>query len=135
MYRESPRDEVSQGDLFARVPFVEVDLQSTRRAILLTHDCQFDKPRTEFVLCAWIRPLVELTPDSQGNVRAGKTKSALYLPARDPVMSECYVEFARIAPVRKADLLRLSDSGGRIASLTDEGQDALGYRLHLFFSR
>ena len=134
MYREALREEISQGDVFSRIPFVEADEENERRVVLLTHDCQFDKPNTIFVLTAWVRALVDLNEGTQANVRAGKVKSSIYLPETEQ-WSECFIDLTHIAPVRKATLIETAAAGGRIASMSDEGRAALAFRIAIFFSR
>jgi hypothetical protein len=134
MFQADLREEISQGDLFSRVPFVEGDEESFRRAVLLTHDCQFDKVASEYVLLAWVRPLVDLEVASQGNARSGRIKSAIYVPEGPPVMSESFIDLTRIAPIRKDRLIEIAERE-RVASMTDEARLALALRIAIFFGR
>src|SRR5437763_11774236 len=129
-YLAEPRETVSQGDLFGEVTFArvvatgEVCTFSTDRypAMLLSHDCEYDKPRVEFVLMARVRPLAHLAESSRGNVRTGGTISTFYLPPRDPRLPEAFVDFEHVVPVSKAEVSRLATAAHRIASLSDEGR-------------
>jgi hypothetical protein len=134
MYESELRDEVSQGDIFTDVPFVQADQVRVRTAILLSHDCVYDKPQVEFVLMAWVRPLDDVAPGNRGNIRTGKVKSAFYLPARAP-LDESFADLYQLASVRKDSIRELDRDGSRVISLTEGAREALRYRIHLSFSR
>jgi hypothetical protein len=142
MYSEALREQVSQGDLFREVAFARVSVTgdetsvttSRRRAILLTYDCEFDKPRVKSVLIACVRSLSDISKDTQGNIRAGRLRSALYLPAHPPDLPESFVDLYQIVAIDKTEIQRLANEGQRLASLSDEGRLALQDRIHRFFS-
>jgi hypothetical protein len=141
MFCDTLREEVSQGDIFLDVTFARLDATgdavtittSRHIGILLTHDCEYDKKRVDFVLLARVRPLADLGADSQGNVRAGKVASALHLPERGPDFPEAFVDLYHIVPVRKAEVARLAEASQRIISLSDDGRGLLQRWISLFF--
>ena len=137
------RKAISQGDLFHGLSFVRIEQLGREErqvvsrdctAVLLTRDCEFDKARVDFVLMARIRDLREAPTATQGNIRRGLVRSALHVPAHGEVISESFIDLYEIVPVSKVEVTRLAESGGRVASLSDEGRQALQYRLHLYFS-
>ena len=143
MYLTEPRSEVSQGDLFDSVSLVHVsetgppgeiaaDLRAGR-AILLTHDCEYDKPANRLVLVAEVRPLSEIPPGSQKPIREYRTRNTFYLEAVAERMPESYVDFRRLTPFPKATLAAQSQAHGRLASLNDEARLALQRQIAIFF--
>ena len=104
-YCPTLRDEVSQGDLFGDVPFLGLDTQQAAPAprldrhpgMLLSHDCEYDKPRVHFVLVARVRPLAHLDLGSRGNVRGYQTRATFYLPEGPAGFPEAFVDFEQLA--------------------------------------
>lgn len=143
MYLPELRSEISQGDIFDAVPLPYLDISENPnapvpkfdpvRVILLSHDCEYDKPKTRAPLVAQIRLLTEVSQDSYGYLRNNKVISAFYLPALGNVMDESFVDFSRIVPVPKTILQLGSENKNRLASLTDEARAILQDRIGLFF--
>jgi len=144
LYQEELRDQVSQGDVFDEipVPYVRISLDTFEaedtevrlvRAIMLTHDCEFDKPRNTHAYVAEVRPLNGIDPGSQGNVRQYRTINAFFLEARDGTMEESYVDFRCMFRVPEQVLKVRTDEGRRLVSLTDDGRLALQRQIALFF--
>src|ERR1700722_1974979 len=89
MYLPELRQEISQGDLFDNVSLLAVAEASGNhhltvhlregRAILLTHDCEFDKPGNPWVLVAEVCPLSEIPSGNQGHIRQYRTRNTFYL--------------------------------------------------------
>ncbi len=48
------------------------------RAILVTYDCEYDKPSTKLVMAAGVFPLAEVPSERKGNVRKNKVFSTFY---------------------------------------------------------
>ena len=138
MYLEEPSAEVSQGDIFVRLPLVSVDdsqgqLQIQRvPAILLTQDCEYDKPSTLTVLIAGILTLSGVPPGSQGNVRKNRVASAFYLPPHAD-FPESYVDIRAIGRVAKSLIVSEAMTGNRLLSLTEEARLALQRQVAGFF--
>ena len=143
MYRPTASAEVSQGDLFDDVPiaYVTFPLDATSpqttvqrvRAMLLTHDCDYDKRGTDFVIVAQVLPLSVVDSGSQGHVRARRTRNTFYL---EPMLAdgpESFVDFRRLDRVHRQIIASLAGEGKRIASLTEEARLALQRQIAQFF--
>lgn len=143
MYTPELRLEVSQGDVFEVVPLVVISEEpeghnlnvSLRegRAILLTHDCEFDKPNNPWVLVAEVRDLAEISAGSQGHIRQYQTRNTFYLERIGETMPEAYVDFRRLTRLPKRVLTSLTEEGKRVASLNDEARVALQRQVAIFF--
>lgn len=83
MYLDTVRVEVSQGDIFESLPLTSAEsgqaVLRPARVMLLTQDCEYDKPSTVSVLVAEILPLLGVASGSRGNVRQNRVASAFYL--------------------------------------------------------
>ncbi len=137
MYLEELSGEVSQGDIFERLPLApvadgrgpgEVRLVS---AILLTQDCEYDKPSTASVLIAEVLPLSVIASGSQGNVRKNRVASAFHLPPHAD-LPESYVDLRTLSRVNKSLVAEAQDEN-RLLSLTEEGRLALQRQIAGFF--
>ena len=137
MYLEKLSGEISQGDIFERLPFApvadgqgpgEVRLVS---AILLTQDCEYDKPSTTSILIAEVLPLSVIASGSQGNVRKNRVASAFYLPPHAS-LPESYVDSRTISRVTKSLIAEAQDEN-RLLSLTEEARLALQRQIAGFF--
>lgn len=100
-------------------------------AILLTQDCEYDKPSTVFVLIAAILPLSGVAPGNQGNVRKNRVASAFYLPPH-PLLLEPYVDIQAIGRISKS-LIVAEAQEGRLLSLSEEARLALQRQIAGFF--
>ncbi len=49
------------------------------RSLLVTYDCEYDKPSTKLVMAAGIFSLADVPADRRGNVRKNKVFSTFYL--------------------------------------------------------
>ena len=136
MYLENVSAEVSQGDIFDRLPFAVMDGTTatvrTARVVLLTQDCEYDKPSTLSVLVAEILPLSGVAAGSQGNVRRNRVASAFYLPSQD-AFPESYVDFRTIGRVEKSVVIAEANRGDRLLSLSEEARLALQQQIAAFF--
>jgi len=100
---------------------------------MLTHDCDYDKKSSNYVIFAEIRPLSEVDKGSQGNIRTFRTRHTFYLTEIPDVMEESYVDLRRIDRVHKPVVTHKATNSERIASLTDEAREALQGHIALFF--
>lgn len=138
MYLETISSEVSQGDIFEGLPFAPaVDGQSAGgvrrvRAMLLTQDCEYDKPSTASVLVAEVLPLSAIASGSQGNVRRNRVASAFYLPPHAD-LPESYVDLRTISRVTKSLVAAEAEGENRLLSLTEEARLALQRQIAGFF--
>lgn len=143
MYEPELRDEVSQGDVFTGVPIAYISvndqLQATATdlvpatAMLLTHDCEYDKKKTLYVAVAQILPMSQLDRNQQRFVRELRVLSAFPLPATSSGFEESYVDFRRLDRVNKEVMENLAGRGQRIVSLDDEARLALQRAIAVFF--
>lgn len=137
MYRNELSVEVSQGDIFLSLPLVAADAQEQAQiqrvpAILLTQDCEYDKPSTVSVLIAAVLPLSGVASGSQGNVRKDRVASAFYLPPHS-FLPESYVDIRAIGRVSKSLLAAEAEQGKRLLSLSEEARLALQRQIAGFF--
>jgi hypothetical protein len=137
-YLPTQRTQVSQGDIFSNIPVAKVKFPEAIpvlkeiEGLLLTHDCEFDKPSSLYVMLTEIRPLNELNTTSQGNVKNYKTLNTFYLPPTD-TMPESYIDFRRTYQVDKAFLFDRLAKSLRLKSVTDGTRTALQRQIAIFF--
>lgn len=137
-YLPNLREEISQGDIISNIPISRVrfpDAVPVIReilGILLTSDCEFDKPNSKYALIAEIRPLSEVSPNSHGNIKNFKTLNAFYIPSIGSI-SESYVDFRRTYQVDKEFVLDRAAKSLRVKSITEEGRLALQRQIAIFY--
>jgi len=137
-YHLELRGEVSQGDVFESLPIVHVRQEFRRLAVittaamLITYDCEYDKPSTKLVSAAGVFPLVDVPADRRGNVRKNKVFSTFYLAATDR-LEESFVDFRYAGLLEKALVADEAQAGHRTTSLNDQAQLALQEQLSAFF--
>jgi len=101
------------------------------RAVLLTYDCEIDKPATKHLTLALVRPLDPSMPkQSQQILRENRKLSIFFLPA-DGHFRESLVDFIRVSTVPK-DLLKAAP---RIACLSEEARQAMLFQFIRYFCR
>lgn len=89
-----PPDKSSGLQVVARCDFT--------RAILLTYDCEIDKPATKHLTVALIRPLDSSMPaQSRQIIRENRKLSTFYLPSHDESLGESLVDFMRVSTISK----------------------------------
>lgn len=138
MYLPALRLQISQGDIFnnlpvARVKYPEVvPILKEIKGMLITHDCEFDKKSSTYVLVTEVRPLKEVDSSSRGNIKNFKTLNTFFLAAADNI-DESYLDFRRIYQIEKSFLFDRSAQSLRVRSLTDEARAALQRQLAIFF--
>lgn len=101
------------------------------RGIVLTHDCEIDKPSLKYVWVALVRPLRMVPIDNQQIIRDNSDFSAFYLPAIGDAMEESFVDFRRTSCVH----VSLVPPEFRLASLTPSAVNQLLVKLMLFITR
>jgi len=138
MYLQELRGEVSQGDIFDNLPISYVRQEARQPAfldipaMLITYDCEYDKPSTKLVMVAGVFALAEVPADRRGNVRKNKIFSTFYLEAAD-FLTESFVDFRYMGLLEKAVVAEEAQSGRRVISLNEEAQLALQEQLSAFF--
>lgn len=136
-----PLTEFSQGDILEQVPHLFFDgplpaaLDDTvkhstgpmvctavsERAIILTPDCEIDKPKVSRWLVCPVMPIEAVAEDNRQNVRDNRIFSRFYLPPYRGILNECFVDFNQISTISAGLLVTVN----RTVSLDDEGRSAL----------
>lgn len=137
MHLQELRGEVSQGDVFDGLPIAYVKPDGLvriydARVILLTYDCEYDKPSTNFVAVAEVFPLAAIPADRRGNVRRNRVFSTFYLEAH-PRLEEAFVDFRYMSRLDKTLIADQAQAARRLVSLNDDAQLALQEQLSAFF--
>jgi hypothetical protein len=135
VYEPELREKISQGDIFkdAVIEFESLGhepmLQTLGTVILLSHDCEYDKPApVDTCLMASVVP-IESAGGGAHTVRDNKTIHTLYLPPLNDVIPESFVSFRKIYVVSKISVANFT----RAASLVEDARLALQYRISVFF--
>ena len=129
-------EEFCQGDIFDTLPhalvaesideiedkpgFVAAKCKRDR-AILLTHDCQIDKPELRSWLVCPIRRLDAMSRSIQGDIKKNRVYPFLHLPEYRDVLPASFVDFNHVTALEPA----LVKSADRIVSLSNLGRRAL----------
>jgi len=136
MYLQELRGEVSQGDIFDDLPIVYATRGSQRfastamRSLLVTYDCEYDKPSTRLVMAAGIFSLADVPADRRGNVRRDKVFSTFSLEAT-AAFDEAFADFRCAGLLEKAIVATRAET--RLFSLGDAARLALQEQLSSFF--
>jgi hypothetical protein len=91
------------------------------KALLLTYDCEIDKPAVKNWIVAPVVPLAEIPGSAQTDVKKNKVFSFLYLPKYRDILDESVLVLNHLTTLDKTFI----QSGERIASLSDIGRRAL----------
>lgn len=131
VFLDTVRTEISQGDVFEDIEFVR---GTSGDGVLLSHDCEYDKPSVSDVLVARAFSRDAVSSGSWGPIAAGQAYNAIHLP---PVAGrpESYINLRYIYRVPKVNLIEADAGGRRVASMTDSGRYALITYLFRFFTR
>jgi hypothetical protein len=101
------------------------------RTMLLTYDCEIDKPKSLRTI-ALVRPLDPKMPQvDRDKVRNNQKLAFFYLPAQDGMLPECYVDFRRVSTISPEWV----DRGKKLASLHETARQAMLMRFFLFLTR
>ena len=137
MFRPALADALCQGDVFLQIPITERTAAITREAtpdvVLLSHDCDVDKLDAVLLVCE-ARPLTMLPGGIAGDIRRGRVKNAMHIPAVDR-LPESFLDFRFIHRVARTLIDQANADGRRAASMTDDGRAALVTYLFRFFAR
>jgi hypothetical protein len=141
MYRPALRKKVSQGDIFDDLPYTRIREEGLlavvklERGILLTHDCEYDKPGTTAIMIAVVRSVAEQSPRYQDSIRGRGVASAFYLEAVQGILPESFVDLRTITVIDKRIIIVRVNEGKRLISMTQEARIALQEQLFFFFGR
>ena len=101
------------------------------KAIVLTHDCEIDKPQiVRWHLCPVV-PLSKLKPENQDLVRRNRIYSMFFLPRNADALLDSFVDFSHISTVGM-DFIK---TGTRILSLSDLGRQGLYAQFFRWLTR
>jgi hypothetical protein len=101
-----------------------------QRALLLTPDCELDKPATRFWHVCPIHELSSLNSNDQGNIRKNKIVKYLFLPAHEG-MPESFVDLSWITTLESV----IIGDTTRIFTLSDLSRGALYMQQIRWLSR
>jgi len=77
MYLREPREQLSQGDVFIQIDLLDSATAAVTpqpyNVIVISHDCEIDKPDNVIVLVCAIKPLAIMRAGDIGNLKKGKT--------------------------------------------------------------
>ena len=91
------------------------------RAILITHDCEIDKPQVTHWLVCPVVPATRLRPENLDRLKRNRIYSMLYLPRLGDTLVESFVDFNHISTL-DPEYVR---NGKRVTSLSDTGRRSL----------
>jgi hypothetical protein len=100
------------------------------RAVLITHDCEIDKPGRRYLVCPVV-PLARIPGGAHGDLRKNRIVSMLFLPAYRNIMVDSFISFNQITTVEPGSL----DPTRRLVSLSDLGRSALYNQLIRWLTR
>lgn len=143
MYLPSLREEVSQGDIFNDLVYRYIyqepsdpDPQIESRviqAMLLTYDCEYDKPDAAYIYMGEVRPMNEISASTRGHVRSHRVLYTFPLLVHRNLPDESYIDFRRILRFDKNTIAQSSLTSQRVVSVTDTAREALRQQMALFF--
>jgi hypothetical protein len=104
-----------------------------RMAIVLSHDCELDKPGDKrYVQTALIRSLEDVPEAFRDGIREYEQKRAFYLPPNDYLEGENFVDLRMITTSRRAEVI---DELERVAVMNEDGRVQLRFQLFSFYAR
>ena len=89
--------------------------------VILSPDCEIDKPQLKKWIVCPIMPLHSLKPENQDRVKRNRIYSMLFLPKYREILPDSFVNFSQSSTISSSYLQTLE----RIVSLSDEGRRAL----------
>ncbi len=142
IYRYSPADELSQGDIIRHVKLVASRRDASTgqpeyilsNIIVLSRNCEIDKPPkiergTISVLAVRVIPFMAIEKGLQGDIRGNRVFNTYYLPKHEGIMDEeCYIDWRTFQQVDKSYLHVLRKEPGyyRCTVETESFKLALG---------
>lgn len=130
--------ELCQGDVFTEITIhdgVQGVLHPVAcHVVVLTNDCDIDKPDTKVLTVVRVRSLSDVNAGLAGNIQRGRVEAAWALPAQERLPLS-FVDFRFIERVLREELYDAMRANRRVASMTEEGRAAMIGRLHAFLGR
>jgi hypothetical protein len=90
-------------------------------AILISHDCEIDKPQVKKWLVCPVVPMERLKPKNHDLLRRNRIFSMLFLPKLEKILGDSFVDFNHFTTLDS----EFVKSAKRIISLSDLGRRAL----------
>ena len=151
IYAPQPRESLSQGDILTDVSIAEPHLgldEGMRTVIVLSHDCEIDKPKNQTMIVAAVVPLAQFPSEQHDSIRSGAMLSVFYLADPPTLAIDSCVDFRRtfrtsFVSVGATEFRLIEDkrqrilptTNTRILSLSDFGIAALHGRIVGFYTR
>jgi hypothetical protein len=101
------------------------------RAILITHDCEVDKPKIENWIVCPVVPLAEHPGAQHTDIRKNKYFNLMYLPAYREILGDSVAVLNQITTLQKAFV----QSASRLLSLSDVGRAAFYFQSIRWMTR
>lgn len=101
------------------------------KAILISHDCEIDKPQVKKWLICPVVPMDRLQPRNHDLLKRNRIFSMLYLPRLDQMIPDSFVDFNQVTTL-DSEFIK---SGKRIVSLSDIGRRALYIQFMRWLTR
>jgi hypothetical protein len=132
------REKLSQGDILTQITLIDSAATTTSpqryNVIVLSHDCEIDKPNNSIIIVCALRNLSEVPSITQEQIRKNKVYRTMYLESTK-LFPESFVDFRLIFRVNKNFLEECSRQGFRVASLNDEARLALPAYFYMYLTR
>jgi hypothetical protein len=122
IYRSSPDEELSQGDIIRSVRvLIDVNgaeshepLYGLSNIIVMSRNCEISKrsanvPSTNSVLVARVVRLSAAPQNLRGDIKRNRVESIHYLPEQDDLMEECFIDWRSFQPIDKMNLYKLRE--------------------------
>jgi hypothetical protein len=122
---------IAVGDRTTRSTGSSICTAISERAIILTPDCEIDKPKVRRWLVCPVIPIEAVATENRQNVRDNKIFSRFYLPPFEEILSESFVDFNQISTISAGLLVTVN----RTVSLDEEGRSALYAQFTRWFTR
>jgi hypothetical protein len=102
------------------------------RAVLLTFDCEIDKPSTKILTLALVRPLDPKMPDAdQVKIRENRKFAFFFLPPATEGAPAGYVDFRRLGAV-SVDVVKATP---RLSRLSETARKAMLFQFFRYLTR
>jgi hypothetical protein len=102
------------------------------RALLLTFDCEIDKPSAKILTLALIRPLdLKMSENDINTIRENRKFAFFHLPPEQDGAFESHVDFRRVGTVG-IDLVRAAP---RVSRLSDTARKAMLFQYFRYLTR
>lgn len=102
-----------------------------QKAMLLSHDCEIDKPQVTRWIVAPVVPILKLKPANRDRVRRNRIFTMFHLPKYRELLPESFVDFNQLTTL-SSEFVR---NAQRIVSLSDVGRRGMYAQFVRWFTR